>query len=236
MLTALTAWLARTIAQRRLQERLRRLEQAHALEKERARIARDLHDDLGSSLTEVGLLADRLVESAPGDLAPQLSGLAWRTRRLATDLSGIVWTMNASNSSLDRLAHFFQRYADRLFRNTGTRCVTTGIESIPAVLLAPDLQHNLLAIVKESMNNILKHARATEARLELSYAEGIFQIRVSDNGVGFVVDQVEHDGNGLRNMQVRVKEMKGTFKLTSVPGAGAAVLICVPDISKKQIL
>jgi signal transduction histidine kinase len=226
LLTASTAWLARTIAQRRLQDRLRRLEQEHALEKERARIARDLHDDLGSSLTEVGLLADRLVEGAPSELAPHLSGLAWRTRRLATDLSGIVWTMNASNSSLDRLAHFLQRYAERLFRSTGTRCVVTGIESVPAVSLAPDPQHHLIAITKEALNNILKHAHATEACLDLRYAKGIFQMRISDNGAGFfVTGEIEHDGNGLRNMGARVKEIGGVIEVASTPGAGTTVLI-----------
>ncbi|MEO5960690.1 MAG: triple tyrosine motif-containing protein [Opitutaceae bacterium] len=98
LLVGATAWLARTVSQRRLQGRLQRLEQAHALEKERARIARDLHDDLGASLTEIGLLADRLVPAVAPDLGPQLSGLAWRTRRLATDLSSIVWTMSGKNT------------------------------------------------------------------------------------------------------------------------------------------
>jgi signal transduction histidine kinase len=154
--------------------------------------------------------------------------LAWRTRRLATDLSGIVWTMNASNASLDQFAHFIQRYAERIFRSTGTLCVIAGVEGIPSVPLAPDLQHHLLAIAKESMNNILKHAHAKEARLELRYAEGIFQVSASDNGVGFAVDQAEYDGNGLRNMQARTKEIGGTFKVTSAPGAGSTVLIRIP--------
>jgi signal transduction histidine kinase len=234
MLIGFTAWLARTFAQRRLQQKLRRLEQDHALEKERARIARDLHDDLGASLTEVGLLADRLVGAAPSELSPQLSGLAWRTRRLATELSGIVWTMSASNSSLDRLAAFLRRYAERLFRNTGTRCVVTGVEGIPAVPLPPDPQHQLLAAAKEAINNILKHARATEAAIEMRYVEEVFEMRIEDNGAGFSSEaSLEPEGNGLRNMRSRLLEIGGTCEVTTTEGRGTLVVLRFPCGSAK---
>lgn len=228
LLAVFTGWLARTLAQRRFKMKLRRLEQAHALEKERARIARDLHDDLGASLTEVGLLADRLVGTVPREMAPQLSGLAWRTRRLATELSGIVWTMSAQNSSLDRLAEFLRRYAERLFRNTGTACVVKGVEGIPAAPLPPDRQHQLLAAAKEALNNILKHAHATEAVMQMHYADGVFELQIADNGAGFAFDPaVALDGNGLRNMRTRAEEIGGTFALTSGPD-GTQVVLRIP--------
>ncbi len=236
LLTAATALIARKIAQRRFQQRLQRLERENALEKERARIARDLHDDLGASLTEVGLLADSLVEAAPSELAPQLSGLAWRTRRLATDLSGIIWTMNASNTTLDRLAGFLRRYAERLFRYTGTRCLVTGVESIPAIPLPPDPQHQLLAVAKEALNNTLKHARATEACIDLRYAQGCFELSIRDNGIGFTLDPATAaSGNGLRNMRSRLTELGGTFEIVSSPGAGTRVTCRVPCAAKAAI-
>ena len=223
------ATVARTIVQRRLQHRLQQLEQQHALEKERSRIARDLHDELGAGLTEVGLLADRLVVAAPDNLGRQLSGLAWRTRRLATDLSGIVWTMNAQHSSLDHLAVFLRRYAERLFRNTGTRCSVHGVDGIPAVPLPPDVQHHLLAVTKEALNNILKHAAATEAIVRLQYTDGRFELRISDNGVGCTLDPTSAtDGNGLRNMRARIAEIGGTFEISGTPGSGTEVQFRVP--------
>lgn len=229
LIAGLIAWLARTFAQRRLQAKLRQLEQDHALEKERTRIARDLHDDLGGSLTALSLQADRLVSAAPPELSPELSSLASRTRRLATELSGIVWTMSASNSSLDRLATFLRRYSERLFRNTAVSCAVSGVKELPAAHLAPGPQYQLLAAAKEALNNILKHARATEARIELHYADGVFQMRITDNGVGVVPGiAIKSGGNGLQNMRARLEEIGGSCEFTSTPGNGSQILLRFP--------
>ena len=228
LLTALTAWLARTIAQRRWRQRLQRLEQEHALEKERVRIARDLHDDLGASLTEVGLLADRLVGTPAQELRPQLAGLAWRTRRLSTELSGIVWAMSPRNATLDRLAEFIRQYAQRLFHGTPIGCLVDGGEDLPALPLAPDLQHQLIAAFKEALNNVLKHSQATDATIQLRYEGGCLQIAVSDNGCGFApVATGNLDGNGLRNIRARVEEIGGEVTIASAPGHGTRVTLRV---------
>ncbi len=229
LLAGASGWMARTVSQRRLEARLRRLEQEHALEKERARIARDLHDDLGASLTEVGLLADRLVRTSAAELAPQLAGLAWRTRRLATELSGIVWTMSPKNSTLDRLGEFIRQYAQRLFRETAIGCVVRGVESLPAVPLAPHPQHQLLATTKEALNNVLKHSHATQVVVALACEGGMLELIISDNGAGFTPAEARlSDGNGLRNMQARIEELGGTLALSSTPGAGTRVTLRVP--------
>lgn len=229
LLAGMSGWIARTVSQRRLKARLRRLEQDHALEKERARIARDLHDDLGASLTEVGLLADRLVGTPAAELAPQLAGLAWRTRRLATELSGIVWTMSPKNNTLDRLGEFVRQYAQRLFRATATECVVRGVERLPAAPLAPDPQHQLLATTKEALNNALKHSRASRVVIAMSYEGETLEIVIGDNGVGFApADPNLSDGNGLRNMKSRIAEIGGTLAIASAPGEGTRVTLRVP--------
>jgi signal transduction histidine kinase/ligand-binding sensor domain-containing protein len=225
----LIAAVARAVSQRRLRARLRRLEEAHALERERNRIARDLHDELGAGMTEVGLLADRLVESAPREMAAQLTGLAWRSRRLATDLSGIVWTMNSSHSSLHDLATFLRRYAERLFRHSGVRIVVSGVESVPTVPLPPDVQHQLLASTKEALNNIIKHAQAIEARMTLLSRGNEFEVQISDNGVGYSAEHAQAaEGNGLRNMRTRLEECGGTCTFVSHPGQGTTVTFRLP--------
>ncbi|HEX2853630.1 MAG TPA: ATP-binding protein [Opitutaceae bacterium] len=229
LLAGMSGWIARTVSQRRLKARLRRLEQEHALEKERARIARDLHDDLGASLTEVGLLADRLVSTPAPELGPQLAGLAWRTRRLATELSGIVWTMSPKNSTLDRLGEFIRRYAQRLFRATAIECVVRGAEQLPAIPLAPDPQHQLLATIKEALNNVLKHSRATRVIIAMTFEQETIELAVIDDGVGFApASTTGSDGNGLRNMKSRITEIGGTLAIASVPGEGTKVTLRVP--------
>lgn len=228
LLTALTAWLARTIAQRRLRERLQRVEQEHALEKERIRIARDLHDDLGASLTEVGLLADRLVTTPAPELGRQLAGLAWRTRRLSTDLSGIVWSMSPRNGTLDRLATFLRQYVQKLFRGLPLSCRVTGADGLPALPVSPDLQHQVVGATKEALNNVLKHSQATEAAVELRYHDGRFEIVVADNGCGFAAPTQDVEGNGLRNIQARLEEIGGESSVESAPGRGTRVTLRVP--------
>jgi len=230
LLTGMTAWLVRTISQRALRRRLERLEREHELEKERARIARDLHDELGSGLTELGMLADRISETTPVEIPPLLRGFGWRTRRLAAELSSIVWTMSSANGQLDALAVFIRQYAQRLFRHTGVSCNVNGVETIPAVAIAPEPQQQLLATVKEALNNIVKHAQATRAEINLKWENGIFEILIRDNGIGFDVaaKTAEADGNGLRNMHSRAAEIQGSLVLESAPNRGTTLLLRFP--------
>lgn len=227
--SALAAWVARHWSQRKLKSRLRRLEQEHALELERARIARNLHDDLGGSLTQIGLMADRLREAPGTELPPALGRLAAQTRRLHVELASIIWSVSPKNNSLNQLAAFMSRYARRLFRYSTTHCQVEEAGNIPAHILSPDVQHHLLAIVKEALNNVLTHAQAGQVVLRTSYARGIFRLVVEDNGIGFRPDDLNEDeGNGLVNIRTRIAEIGGTLTLTSSPGQGTRLAIAYP--------
>ena len=218
--TSLVVWIARIWALRSFKARMRRLEQEHALEKERARISRDLHDELGGSLTQIGLLAERLKRrSVEPDLADPLSQLVGRTQRLIGDLESIVWTVSPKNNSLDRLALFLRRFAQRFFKDTSILCSVDGVENIPPHPLGPDVQYHLLAIAKEALNNVLKHSRATRVTVNVSFATGIFTLSLQDDGVGFSPGAVEHaERNGLNNMHARAKEIGADLQIVSAPG------------------
>ncbi len=225
-IVALLLWGARVALHRKLQRRLRLLEQQHALQAERARIARDLHDDLGASLTELGLIADRLAESAPSGFAAQVSGLGWRVRRVTTELSSIVWTMNDDHSSLHDLALFLRRYAERLFLRTSIRLTVKGADSIPRLPVVPAVQHHLLSAAKEALNNLVTHSQASEASLELRYADGVFTIAVTDNGAGFDPAMPSpRAGTGLRNMGTRMAEVGGRCEIASATSARAGTRV-----------
>ena len=225
--TGLVVWLARYWSHRRLKRRLAGLEREHALEQERARIARDLHDELGGSLTQIGLLADRLKRQAlEPALKPALGQLAWRTRRLAGDLESIVWTVSPKNNTWDRLAGFIGQFVRGFCRDTSLECTVTGEEDIPPMPLAPEVQHNLLAVLKEALNNILKHSHATNVQVVLSAGGETFGLRIADNGVGFDPAAAEHaERNGLSNMRARIAELGGELEIHSVRGQGSEIVV-----------
>jgi signal transduction histidine kinase len=218
----------RLIAHRRLRKKLKRLEQEHTLEKERVRIARDLHDELGAGLTEVGMMAERIVTTSSDKTGGALTDLAWRTRRLSTELSGIVWALNSRNSTLNRLADFVRQYTQRLFKGLSINCVIKNGDHLPVLPVAPDVQHHLIAATKEALNNVLKHSQATEVSVELHYQNDWFEIVIGDNGQGFVVNEArELDGNGLRNIHSRIAEIGGDVAISSEPGKGTQVMLRV---------
>lgn len=230
LFTALTAWIVRAISQRVLRRRIERLEQEHALEKERVRIARDLHDELGSGLTELGLLAERIARVPPEETSRLLGRLATRTRRLSADLSGIVWTMSGSNGRLDRLAVFLGQYVQRLFRHTGVTCVVQGIDAIPPIPIRPEPQYQLLTATKEALNNVLKHAGASAVEIRANFDGSAFELSIRDDGSGFEVNDAvaAGGGNGLHNMRTRLEEIGGTFTIESRPGTGTLVRLRFP--------
>lgn len=225
--TGLVAASVRYWSQRKLQHRLERLERENALNLERARIARDLHDELGGSLTQISLLAERIQKQEnPAEkqrLLPQLSAQA---RRLTAELASIVWTVSPQNNSLSQLASFVRRYALRLFRDSSTVCTASGVEGIPDLRIAPAHQYHLLGIAKEALNNVLKHSKAGSLEIRMAYEGGEFLMEFKDNGVGFDPDSEESkEGNGIRHMRSRAAEIGGEIELRSGAGQGAHIVV-----------
>lgn len=227
---AVVASAARIWSVRKYKVRLRRLEEEHALERERARIARNLHDELGGSLTQIGLLADRLRRHRNmEEIEKTLGSLVHRTQGLATDLESIVWTVSPQNNSWDRLAAFASRHARLFFEGTGIECRVEGTESVPALPLAVDAQHEVLAICKEAMNNTLKHSLASLFSLSFATTDHVVEIRIQDNGAGFEPSLKEHsERNGLHNMRSRAEEIGARIVIESSPGAGTLITLTVP--------
>ncbi len=218
-------WAVRAWSHRRLRLRLIQLEHENALERERARIARDLHDELGGSLTQIRLLTERMKRHSDDpvfkNFAAQLSA---RARRLASELESIIWTVSPKNNTWDRLASFMGQFALKFFRETSVICTVHGIDEIPTLPLRPEEQHNLLAFVKEAMNNTLKHAHATRVTLTFSAKDGMFSLILSDDGIGFDPQASNLAAcNGLSNMRARVREIGGECTIESATGQGTRI-------------
>lgn len=225
LLTGASVWGLRRYSHWQLQRQLERLKQEQALEKERARIARDLHDELGGSLTRIAFGVDQLKRGLGGsETSALVEQLGQRVRRHASDLQRVVWVESAKNDSLDRVAFFIGRFAQDYFRDSPINCVVRDATEIPHHPISPDVQHNLVAIAKEAFNNVLKHSRATQVMVEIGFNRGVFEVKIKDNGVGFMTQaEPDENHNGLANMRARVAELKGTLQIEGNPGNGTTV-------------
>ncbi len=212
---------------RKMQRHLQLLEQRHAIEKERGRIAKDIHDDLGSSLTRIMMLGERVEEELGDreDVGPHISKIVSSARHTVQSLDEIVWAVNPENDTLNGLVAYIGHFADEFFENTPVNCRLELPVELPAFNLPAEVRHNLFLMVKEAFNNALKHSGATEVRAEVSVNNATLQIVIQDNGHGFDSNALNRSrqGNGLGNMRKRMAHLGGEFEITSAPGEGTTV-------------
>jgi len=227
--------LRRQVEERSLQltSEIKSREQAEhqqALEEERARIAQDLHDDLGATLTEIRFLSavkshDSLV---PETTRLQLREVSEKSLQLVSSLDEIVWAVNPANDSLPSLASYLRHVAEEFFRTTAVRCRLDVDESLPPVALTSEVRHNLCLSIRESLNNIAKHAQASEVWLRIHWREQTLYIVLEDNGCGFVGAAIVSPGDGLPNMRRRLEKIGGRFECDSRLGSGTVCRIWLP--------
>lgn len=214
----------------RWQRRLLKLEQQQALADERTRIARDLHDDLGTALTGLALQVDvvrRDAHDGPA-LARRLVESAAGIRALAERMREVVWTVNPRCDTVSSLASFLEQQTGQFLKADGLRCRFEFPEDIPALPLDGETRHQLALSVREALNNAVRHAAASEVVLGLRVEGGLLIVRVADNGRGFRVTKGEASGHGLANMQARLEKLGGGCECHSTPGAGTTIELHVP--------
>ncbi len=244
---ALTATLALAAAssvvmygmQRRMRRKLERLERQRAIERERERIAKDIHDDLGASLTRITMLS----QSAQGNLddpvqaAANLDRIYGTARELTRAMDEIVWAVNPKHDTLDSLASYLGKFAQDFLGAARVRCRLDLPVQLPAWHLTAEVRHNLFLAFKEALHNVVKHAAASEVRVSLLLQPPGFVLAVEDNGCGFSAlppgadlppdpERLAH-GNGLANMRRRLEEIGGACDIQSAPQQGARVRFTV---------
>lgn len=214
----------------KLQRQLAFMRQQEALEHERGRIARDLHDQLGANLTQMALLAemaesDKNVPEEVEDHAKQISQTARETTKA---LDEIVWAVNPSNDTLDGLANYSGKYAQEYFALAGLRYRVEMPSQLPDVTLPPDVRHNVFLAFKESVNNVVKHAQATEVHARLRLNATSFTFEIEDNGRGPAGAEQKTGRNGLRNMRKRMEDVGGSFSIEPAAERGTIVRLTAP--------
>jgi signal transduction histidine kinase len=223
-------WAVRFWSNRRLHRKMERLRQEQKVERERARIARDLHDGIGSGLTKLGWLAGDLKSSAcqmPG-LQTQSSELCTGIRELARDLDAAVWAVSPKHDTLTSLLAYLCEFAAEHFIRTPIRCRVSTPDSLPSGAVPPHVRNHLFMATREALNNALKHSNAQEVQLNISYQNDILEIEVADDGQGFNPEQAERGSRqGLHNLKDRMREIQGRAEITS-GSRGTRVRLVIP--------
>lgn len=195
------------------------------LQRERARIARDIHDDLGAVVTQLVLQG----ETAQSELAdaPEMRSKFKRVsdtgRRLVQSINEVVWMVNSQRDSLRDFENYVCRYAENFLRASGVRCRLDVDGEIPEAAFDLARRRSLFLAIKEALNNTIKHAGATEVLLKLQIEQDEVKVTVEDNGTGFDPASRDRHGNGLSNMAQRMSEIGGRCQIVSQPGAGCRV-------------
>ena len=222
--------IARWILWHRYQLQMAILKREEALSLERARISRDIHDDLGNGLSVVATLSELAHNDVEkGTVHKRLDQIYEVANELARNVDETVWAVNPANDGWEPFISYFEQYTEYFLGNSGLRFHFTRPAELEGRPIASKTRHHLLLAVREAVGNVLKHASAKQVKIAMRIDGEILEVRVDDDGVGFNTDRgarVGHDGLG--NMSRRMKEAGGSIVIRSVPGQGTSVTFRVP--------
>ncbi len=218
----------------KLQRQVLLLRHKEALEKDRARIARDIHDQVGASLTQLSLLGE-LVEAdkeIPREIEEHARQICQTARTTTHALDEIVWTVNPSNDTLDGLVNYLCKYAQDYLAVANLRYRLEVPSDLPALAVSPDVRHNVFLAGKEAITNVVRHAKASSVfvRLRLSDTQFTFEIEDDGRGIASLDPKAARTRNGLSNMRKRMEEVGGSFAMepASPSGQGTIVRLTAP--------
>jgi signal transduction histidine kinase len=230
----IVAGAARYVTARRLQRKLERLELQRAIERDRGRIARDIHDDLGTGLTQITLLSELARREPAQEMEAHLGQISDTARELTRTVDEIVWAVNPRQDTLDGLVTYSCQFAQEYLTMAGIQCRLDVPDRLPAVRLTADVRHNLFLAVKEALNNVVKHAAAREVWLRLIEDRGRITLVIEDDGRGFGTPSGDvqgaaktSSGEGLENLASRLATIGGRCSISSTPGRGTRIELSV---------
>jgi len=225
--------IARDITERkRAEEALRhaREERLRELERVRKRIATDLHDDIGSALTQISILSEvvhRRIGADDSPAAEPLAMIADSSRELVDSMSDIVWAINPQKDHLSDLLGRMRRFAADILTARNIEFQFRAPDAAEDVQLGANIRREVFLIFKESVNNVVKHSGCSRAEIRFQIDEDCLELTVSDNGKGFASGS-DNDGHGLMSMRDRAAGLGAEFAIVSAPGYGTTITLNVP--------
>jgi streptogramin lyase len=197
---------------------------------ERNRIARELHDDIGAELTRLTMMS-QMLQKKPGmdaEIQQKLGKISETGKKVLGNIGEIIWTMNPQKDNLDSLAAYIRRFVTEYLENNGIDVSIDFPDDIPANEVSDEYRRNVFLVIKEAINNISKHSKATSVRLSMHIKEKLAEFEISDNGTGFSVKEKQDWGNGLQNMSQRMKDIGGNFQISSDTNQGTLIRLTFP--------
>jgi ligand-binding sensor domain-containing protein/signal transduction histidine kinase len=220
------------LSTQKLQRQVSGFRQQQALEKERARIARDIHDQVGASLTQLALLGEMAEadKEDPEETAAHARQISQTSRETSRALDEIVWTVNPSNDTLEGLVNYICKQAQEYLSVAGLRYRLDVPARLPPAAISPETRHNVFLAAREAVANVVKHAHATEACLRLRLHPHAFSLEIEDNGRGpaGAKEKAAESRNGLHNMRRRMQDIGGDFFIGPGERGGTQVRLTVP--------
>ena len=225
-LIALIFFVIRYYFRQKLKLQQEQFERELAIETVRLRISEDIHDEIGSGLTKISLMSQRIKMNLENkkEFDPELlQKLTESSKEVVSNLGEIIWTVNPKYDNLPSLLAYIRNYISNFFENTLVECTIDFPIEIPPDIISPDLKHNLFLVIKEALNNVLKHAEATAVTVHSHLDNSIFYFEISDNGKGIDDLKGRQFGNGLLNMKNRMEAVKGKLEIQSAKNVGTKI-------------
>jgi signal transduction histidine kinase len=215
------------IAQARETERLKADNQMKEYEKElavfkaqqqeRERISADMHDELGSGMTAIRLMSEIARNKMKEDTPVEIEKISQSADEVLNKMNAIIWSMNSGNDTMDNTVSYIRSFALEYFENTAVDCKVLTPENIEPRELTGDKRRNIFLCIKETLNNALKHSKASAIKIDFQINE-ILVIKISDNGIGIDLQNLRRFGNGLKNIARRMESIGGTYKIENDHG------------------
>ncbi|MDB6111133.1 MAG: Integral rane sensor signal transduction histidine kinase [Pedosphaera sp.] len=215
---------SRYFIRQRVRREMTHLKNQQVLERERLRIAHDIHDDLGARVTQISLLSAVAYKNAafPEKARAEFDQISKMSRDLISALYQTVWAVNPENDNLNALGDYLCQMVNQLCDRADCGCRFYLQELPREIQVSSQTRHNISMGVKEAVHNVIKHAKASEVTIRMTFKTGLLTVGVQDNGCGFQMGE-PLAGNGLTNMKARLKELGGDCLIESQPGKGTTV-------------
>lgn len=210
----------RSYYKRKLEKTKAVLEKQQAVEKERTRIAIDMHDDLGAGLSRIKFLSETIgiKKQREEPIEEDINKIRNYSHEMIDKMGEIVWALNEKNDSLSDLLSYTRSYAVEYLSQSGIRCEVEAPDTFPTDFVSGEFRRNIYLVVKEALHNIVKHALANRVTLKIITNHHQLEIYIADDGIGFDRNNIRPYSNGLTNMEIRITEIGGSLIINSDKG------------------